>query len=50
MKTGKSFFFPMDKNIISPLIEWYIGKCPDLCTIFFKNKHMVQVYALSSSY
>jgi len=27
----------MDKKMISPYIEWCIGKCPCLCTIFFKS-------------
>jgi len=34
---GKSFFCRRDKNIISPHIEWRIGKCPGLCTFFFKT-------------
>ena len=34
---GKSFFHPMDKKIISPHIEWCIGKCPGFCTIFLKT-------------
>jgi len=33
-------FFAMDKTSI-PHIEWCIGKCPGLCTIFFKNWHIV---------
>jgi len=27
----------MDKKKIYPHIEWCIGKCPGLCTIFFKT-------------
>ena len=33
----------MDKKTISPLIEWCIGKCPSVCTMFFKtNKHYLK--------
>ena len=35
---GEPLFCPMDKNIISPLIEWCIGKSPGLCTIFSKTR------------
>jgi len=34
---GNPFFCLMDKKMISPLIEWRIGKCLSLCTIFFKT-------------
>ena len=34
---GKSFFCPMDKEMIVPFIEWRMGNCPGLCTIFFKG-------------
>jgi len=34
---GKSLFCHMDKNMISPNIEWCIGKCPGLWTISFKT-------------
>jgi len=34
---GKSFFCPMDKKMISPNIEWFIGIFPQLCTIFVKT-------------
>jgi len=34
---GKSFFCPTYKNMISPLIEWCIGKYPGLRSIFFKT-------------
>jgi len=27
----------MENKIISLYIEWFIGKCPDLCTLFFKT-------------
>jgi len=27
----------MDKKLILPHFEWCIGKCPGLCTIFFKT-------------
>jgi len=47
----ESFFCPMDKKLISPHIEWCIGKCPGLCTIFFETSTLVpKVYALSRSY
>ena len=34
---GKELFCLMDKKMISPLIEWCIGKCLNVCTIFFKT-------------
>ena len=34
---GKCFFCPMDKKINFLNIEWCTGKCPRLCTIFFKT-------------
>jgi len=34
---GKSFFCAMDKKMVSNHIEWWIGKCPGLCTIVFKT-------------
>ena len=38
MKTKVNpFFCPMDKKMISPHIDWGIGKCPGLCTIIFKT-------------
>ena len=39
---GRSFFCPMDKKMIFPHIEWFIGKCPGLCTIFFILSHSTQ--------
>ena len=35
--SDESFFCPIDKIMISPHIEWCIGKCPGLCTVFFKT-------------
>ena len=44
---GKSFFVSVDKKMISPHNEWYIGNVH----IFFQNLHMVPiVYALLHSY
>jgi len=48
---GQSFFCPTYKKMISPYIEWCIGKYPGVCTIFLKKQHMVpKVYALSRCY
>jgi len=50
MKTGVNpFFCPMDKKKISPHIEWCIGKCRGLRTLFFKTStcQVLEVYALS---
>ena len=45
------FFCPLDKKMTSPRIEWCIGKCPGLCTLFFKTSTWyLMVYALSRSY
>jgi len=40
----KSFFYLIDKKIISPHIERCIGKCPGLCTIFFKTSTWLQMF------
>ena len=38
MKTDVNLFFcSFDKKMISPCIEWRIGKNPGLCTILFKT-------------
>jgi len=34
---GKSFSCTIDKKMISPHIEWCMGKSPGLCTHFFKT-------------
>ena len=38
--SGKPIFCPKDKKGISPPFEWCIGKCPGLCTIFFKSSKL----------
>ena len=39
MKTYVNLFFcPMNKKMFSPNIEWYIGKSPGMCTLFFKTR------------
>ena len=44
---GKSFFWPMDKKMSSPHIEWCIGKSLGLCTIFFKTSKWYLKFMLS---
>jgi len=53
MKTEVTpFLYPMDKKMISLILNGALEKCPGLCTIFFKTSTVMvfKVYALSRSY
>jgi len=43
---GNSFFCPLDKKMISPHIEWCIGKGPVIVHTFFKLAHKYLKYML----
>ena len=49
IKTEVNLVCTMDKKMISPQIEWCIGKCPGLCTISLKLSHGTQSLPCSNS-